>query len=465
MVGLNLGSNVVSGSIALLTARVGRILLSLVLYVVAARGLPTTGFSDFMIVLSVAAPLSIALTLGMNRTLSRSLSMEADRGQLSGSELLSAACMVCLAGFGVIAVAGWLATRVGSGWEADSWILRKLGSLGLPALLWALGMAWSNVVGQALIAWRRRVLAALFEGLGGGPLLVIVALAALMIQGRGQAYLSTILVSAIAVAVAGGVFSVTVIACSVAAERRRGWGVGAGRPALLSLRIPNAAYKSVMAGAGLGTVAQIGLHVANDVDFWVVSILMASPVPALYVSAKRLASQLTMPATVLASAVLPNMAEFYRKLSPKDVSKLLGICAWLGFLVMLPGAFVMVVWPGPLLGLLFGSKFALAAPILLGLAIGCGGRAFLGPGLDALMMSGRYGAAASSALLDIVLAAAITLVVATHSRSGEGLALLGVIPIVAALVDLSMAWWCTGARVWARPDHPLATVARLGTYR
>jgi O-antigen/teichoic acid export membrane protein len=127
------------------------------------------------------------------------------------------------------------------------------------------------------------------------------------------------------------------------------------------------------------------------VDLWIASALLSALDSSAFSASLRLAALLTLAATAVQVAFAPAISRLWGEQKMRQLEHLLRTGATVTTCGLLLGWLPLLLFPGDILGLVFGRQYADAALILSALTAGSAVNVLTGLCGTALMMSGREG--------------------------------------------------------------------------
>jgi O-antigen/teichoic acid export membrane protein len=359
----------------------GAVLGFLGLNAVAGRWLGPTEFGFFVATIAATGLLGQIGLVGSHRSGLREVARLRDQDDPEAMAVLRngvrAVNLTTLPAAGLIGGAGaWFLTSGQPTWTR----IAVSGCVALLVVLCGQQQLWANYArGLGLVRF-----ASLLEGRSGGAL--VAGLQAAAVLAAWQLFPSWGLPGALAGVAVG--FAVPVVLARHQVRRR--WrNLDQPRPHLL-----RDVRRTVRRDWRFLSV-QVATYLNVNTEIWIAAVLLSSFDTSMYTAGQRLAQLLVLPLTALQVVFAPVIARMaVRGRDNVPLEGLLRTGASAATLLTVLLALPMVVAPGLLLEVVFGSAFRSATPVMLLLAVGFFGNVATGLAGTALSMMGREGVAA-----------------------------------------------------------------------
>lgn len=442
------------GALWVIGARVVGIVATMAGNVIAAPLLGPAEFGTYLLMSTVIALGSILAMAGLNETGLRLLGEAlAKHDHQQARKLLRIVLTLALGsslavGAAMLAGAARLAPLPGS-------ITHSLA----PAALLAVGMillAWQQLTAELLRGFGDLRLASLFSGgQTGGPVSNLVFLAiAIGFLLSGQAIsavgLTLVMVGSILLTLPMVMLGLLIISKRELAQA----APTAIDPA--SLARQDSASDSWRQVLGI-TIVLLAIQVLNflnyQLDLWLAGSLLSPIEVGLFGAAKRITLLAMIPVQM---AMYATMAQVPRLHAVGKIAELQAVvrssCTW----AAIPAGaaiVILILFPRPVLSLVFGQSFADAAPLLLPLAIGVVGLIASGNPSYILLLTGQQ----SVVLAVHVVASAILAIGGVLGAKYYGASGLAIASATSVVVQNVALWWLAHQQknIWTHPGKPL----------
>lgn len=309
----------------------------------------------------------------------------------------------------------------------------------LAVMVWLAGE--QILLSQYLRGFGRVRLASLLEGRSGGALVAVLQAVALFVVWRG--WPSSGLVGAFCAISVGYVVPVVVGRWALRDVFREG---RAARSVVADLR-------QTLRNDWRFASNQLATYLNSTIELWVASAILASASVSLFGAAYRLGMVILVPMTSLQVVFSPVVARMLASSDDRVLQRVIRSGATMATSVSALLWLPMLVFPGLLLGTLFGDGFRSAATVLVLLTIGILPSVVTGISGTVLTMSHNEGVMASLQWTTVV----IRTVGAVVAGSVWGLTGLGVSAAVATATLGLGSWWLAHGRtgIWTHATvHP-----------
>jgi O-antigen/teichoic acid export membrane protein len=398
-----------------------------------SRSLGPEQFGRFAVVTSIAIGSSLAATGGQNRLILRDLAaaLAHDHRDVARDVLRGGFRALCL----------WVPMGMGAAGAATWMILGpSLATIALAAAL-AAALGLLLVASDVLRPLGEYRVANLASGQSGGTL-VAFGLAALAIWTftRPVTADGALLLNLLAAAWALIIALVTLVRRSRSRVGRSSNG-----------RESRATRAMALAGVPF-VVAQVAMFLTGQVDLWIAGSLLDEVDTGLYAAALRLMNIVRIPlnaAQLTLVAVIPALFTLGR-LGPLEFR--MRRAATLATAPAMVALVPCVLFPGPVIALVFGSDYRAAAPVLIALALGQLVNVLTGLCGIALSLCGQQ-----RAVLVFAVVSALTATVANYlAASLWGLEALAVASASVSGGGFVVLWWLAKKRlgIWTHPLWP-----------
>ena len=407
----------------------------LVVNAVASRWLGLADFTDFVIVLTVSTVVGQLSLAGVHRG---GLRDAAVLGHGGGDDvtrlrhLRAGARGARLVTLPVGALLGAAVFWAVTGGEPVERLVAAVG-FGLLVHLSGLQKLWANYL-RGLGEVR---LASLLEGRSGGG--VVSVFQALLVVAAWQLFPSSGLTGAILALVLG-------YALPVAYAGRRATRHWRHLPADGQL------WRDLTGSVSRSwrfAVNQLSTYLGGNVELWIAGLLLVDSQASLFSAAQRLALLLAIPLTSVQVVFAPVAARLLASRETVRLQRVLRTGATLAAILSAVLLVPMLVFPGPVLGVVFGSGFEPAATVLFVLTLGNAANVLSGLCGTALTMSHREGVVAGVMATGVafrILAGGA----AAYAFGLNGLAVTATVITVATYLTL----WLCSRRLLSLWTHP-----------
>jgi O-antigen/teichoic acid export membrane protein len=388
----------VHGGLWAITGRSSAIFLGLGLNVLLARTLSPRDLGAYFVAVTLVGFLSIVGMLGLNRSVVRFVGESIGRGQHQRSRKILKIVFL-FGGLSSLAIA--VAYSLLGDWLSGS----VLGSHALAAAttlvaIW-LGLSiLQQLHVEALRAFHDLRSVTILDPAAGLLTKGLVLIAVILLSGRGNAHLNTVLLAYISALAVGLLFSAYAL-------RKKISQLGSGSSIVFDHRDQLLFGKVLRASLPLlGTGVMFSLLSASGI--WILAAFRSEQEVALYSASFRLGSLVTFFALAAAQVLPPMIAELYARGEKKRLQKLLQKLAALTVIPTIVVASVFVLFGTQILGLVYGNFYRDGASVLAILCLGWVIAVWTGQCQETLMMAGYE----RILLIQIVISTAIGLLLA-----------------------------------------------------
>lgn len=196
-------------------------------------------------------------------------------------------------------------------------------------------------------------------------------------------------------------------------------------------------------------LTQVTAYFGGEFDVWIANAYSSADDTALFASAKRLIFQTQLPLQVFALTASASIAEFYAKGDMLSLKRMLRKTANILCGMTLPVLFVCTIFPGFVMGLVFGAKFTAGATVFAILTVGQYFNCLSGQAGQVLLLSGN----SRIPLVINTLSAVFTLIVGVFAASNFGIIGLAISSTTVTSVTFLSLWFFakTKVGVWTNP--------------
>ncbi len=349
------------GGLWIVAGKITAIACSFVLNLVLARALPPAEYGAYFIVLNTVIILATVGTLGMDQVVVRFVAMRVADGDRAGVRRVIGHCLRAV-------LLGALATSAAF-YLLAPWFFNHM--IGMPTVLPSIGL----VIGWLLFATLQRQLAETFRGLrdfhfstlfsgyrNNGILISLTGCIAMLVLWMfDNLTLRTTLAASAASTLA------VVIVALVILRRRAAAELAPESPPAVPAQWSTLIALSESWPLWLATLLVVLRVQGNS---WLAAIFDIPEHVALFGVAQRFVLLLTAPFIIVNLLLAPVVAELHQR---GDLKRLERVVQVMGGLASLPGILILIALllaGRPMLGLLFGSYYEAAEPILIALGVG-----------------------------------------------------------------------------------------------
>ena len=398
-----------------------------------ARRLALTDFALYNIAKSLAAPISIAAMLGWNSALLRFIAERLGLKDPAGARhYLKLSC----ASVAVVSTALLLLTAGPPGQMLGE-RLQLPDAAGIMPLIgvWLFLSAWHQFLAEGLRGCHEQRFATLIAGEMGGPLANSLFCVVLLFYTVFPADLNLRDCLRLSVAIQALLLPVTMWLL-FSTLRRRTLEIGTPEPR------PVPGWRDVLGKVcvPLMFVSLIASLIGQG-DVWLAGRFCSLDDVAMYAAARRLMLLVMTPLMLANAAILPTVAELFPQRKLRELQRVLQQTATLAGIPAAAACVLLVVFPGPILTLVFGADFRPAAP--LAAILGASQLIYVGAGVwpSALNMAGRHG---ETLWINIVTALGLLILCPVAAIYGGVLGLALATATVVSFQNI-LGWW----RAWA----------------
>jgi O-antigen/teichoic acid export membrane protein len=440
--------------------RVVGILATLAGNIVAARLLGPAEFGLYLFLTTVVACGSLIGVAGLNdaslRFLSENLALGRRPLAVAYARRITKFCAAStLLAAGLMSVALAL-FQFATGRFAQPVLLISLTVVALAAL------AWQQLAGEMLRGWNDLRLASLFSGgVAGGPLSNLVFLAG--IGGLLLTHSPVTSAAALAMLVASVCLTVpAALYCVWRTIHRDSAHHAPAAPAEPTVGLSPGENRQLLSVAGALLVLQLLAFVSQQLDIWIGEALLPPEQLGLYGAAKRSMLMLAMPVQMAMLTIASGIPRLHAQSRRRELQDLLRGSATWAAMPSLAALVLLVLFPAPLLSLVWGGSYAGAAPLVRILAVGSLALILSGNPVHALSLTGRH----RGALAINVIAALVMTIAGPLLAIGFGAAGLAWGAAAALAIQNVLLWWLARRElgVWTHVRFPRRTAARRATF-
>lgn len=404
--------------------------------ILAARLLGPAEFGRYLFLSSVAVCGGLIGAAGLSdaalRFSSESLALGRRRLAVAYVRRTAQLCIVSTLLAASFTAAGLTAFHLATGRLTEPTLLVTLTVLTLAAL------AWQQLASDTLRGWNNLKLASLFSGGAvGGPISTLLFFAGIIGLLLAQVPMTTagvlgVLATSVCLTVPFALWSVWRMI-----QRDPAHSV---EPAVTLTVVEDRQFRAMA-----GTVLAITLlaFVGDQLDIWIGEALLPPESLGVYGVAKRCMLLVAMPVQMAMLTVIAAIPRLHAQGRRRELQDLMRGSAAIAAVPSLTALALLVLFPGPMLQLLFGGSYGGAAPLIRILAVGHMVLVLAGNPINMLSLTGRHRTA-----LSVNLAAATVIAVGGPLAAARfGAYGLASISAGALVLQNALLWWLARRQV------------------